>query len=759
MGGTPVMKLIEPPHAQLVFALFPSAGKPAGPTLTVDEPGLHGATVTGRHGIGVSTPRAAAVAAATCGFEGDEHIPKGGMFIPGAKSMIVPIGMFDARTVGAEEATKDEGAAPNEHVIVHPVLTACGIPLHLSDQRCTLRGVVRHALANPTPWSRFADRVIVEAVLAAASSHADDADPAISGSPRIAELLEGLASDTEPDLEAARREFHAQLDGTSLSVLALNGELTPAETETLALCVAVESDVRRQRIIGWLHDDPAATRVSLDLLGRLLGPDHPGALTAGGSSGPVRAAFIDVTAEGPWGSWAIAVEPAVMWALAGEARPDPDLPHPTRFHVDETDTEVRHPLVFVTGPDRIRRRRSAAANLAARQFLVVPPDPAESAWRAVVREATLRGAGIIVEATDGIPLSLRRWIERATHLPWAVTSEFEIAIDSLPDRPWREFHASGAQADETEWSASFGLDTERHGHRLSPEQLDQAFDIATRSDRDLHGAVKRLSSGPLDRLARRVRPRRTWNDLILDDDRQRQLQELVARYRNSDVVYDRWGFPAVPSSGLIALFSGDPGTGKTLSAEVVAGELGLDLFVVDLATVVSKYIGETEKNLEEVFDAAAVGNQVLFFDEADSLFGRRTEVSDARDRYANLEVSYLLQRLEIFGGLVVLATNLVSNIDPAFMRRIDIAIDYVLPEETERRRLWEISFPAGAPLHDDVNLSDLAARFKIAGGSIRKAALYAAFLAAEDDTPITPDLISLALEREYKKLGRLRPGG
>ena len=124
MGGTPVMKLIEPPHAQLVFALFPSAGKPAGPTLTVDEPGLHGATVTGRHGIGVSTPRAAAVAAATCGFEGDEHIPKGGMFIPGAKSMIVPIGMFDARTVGAEDATKDEGAAPNEQDIAHPVLTA-----------------------------------------------------------------------------------------------------------------------------------------------------------------------------------------------------------------------------------------------------------------------------------------------------------------------------------------------------------------------------------------------------------------------------------------------------------------------------------------------------------------------------------------------------------------------------------------------------------------------------------------------------------
>ena len=194
------------------------------------------------------------------------------------------------------------------------------------------------------------------------------------------------------------------------------------------------------------------------------------------------------------------------------------------------------------------------------------------------------------------------------------------------------------------------------------------------------------------------------------------------------------------------------------SAEVVAGELGLDLFVVDLATVVSKYIGETEKNLEEVFDAAAIGNQVLFFDEADSLFGRRTEVSDARDRYANLEVSYLLQRLEIFGGLVVLATNLVSNIDPAFMRRIDVAIDYALPESDERRRLWEISFPVGAPLSDDVDLDELAVRYKIAGGSIRKASLYAAFLAAEDNAPISAELISIALEREYKKLGRLRPG-
>lgn len=612
---------------------------------------------------------------------------------------------------------------------------------------------VKKTRSDLSPWARFADRVLTEAISASAATSSKKGEPS-----RIAELLEDLRGNPQPDLDAARKDLQSGIQDTPFMILAENAGLSAEELETLALCVAVEADVRRQRLVGWLHDDPAATRISLDLLGRLLGKQHPGAITVGAGSGLTRAALLDVDSTGPWGARSIRIEPAVMWALAGEARPDPELPNPTRFEIAAESTDAQYPLVFVTGPDRARRRRAAGTRLAADHVLVVPPETSETAWRAAVREATLRGAGICIEATDDLPAVARHWIEHAAHIPWAVTSEHEIAITALPDRAWREFHASGDQADDGEWSSAFGAHIDRLGHRLSPEQLERAAEIATRSDRDLHGAVRRLSSGPIDRLARRVRPRRGWDDLVLDDDRRRHLEELVARYRNSETVYDRWGFPSVPSSGLIALFSGDPGTGKTLSAEVVAGELGLDLFVVDLATVVSKYIGETEKNLEEVFDAAAIGNQVLFFDEADSLFGRRTEVSDARDRYANLEVSYLLQRLEIFGGLVVLATNLVSNIDPAFMRRIDVAIDYALPESDERRRLWEISFPAGAPLSDDVDLDELAVRYKIAGGSIRKASLYAAFLAAEDNAPISAELISIALEREYKKLGRLRPG-
>ena len=220
-------------------------------------------------------------------------------------------------------------------------------------------------------------------------------------------------------------------------------------------------------------------------------------------------------------------------------------------------------------------------------------------------------------------------------------------------------------------------------------------------------------------------------------------------------MHQEWGFPAVPSSGVVALFSGPSGTGKTLAAEVIAGDLGLDLYKVDLSAVVSKYIGETEKNLSRIFDAAGAGDLVLFFDEADALFGKRTEVSDAHDRYANIEVAYLLQRLEPYDGLVVLATNLQRNIDQAFLRRISVAVDFPLPEEPQRRAIWRQSFPSTAP-QQDLDLDFLARKFKITGGVIHNAALGAAFLAADDGQPITMEHVALALKREFQKLGRLR---
>jgi SpoVK/Ycf46/Vps4 family AAA+-type ATPase len=272
---------------------------------------------------------------------------------------------------------------------------------------------------------------------------------------------------------------------------------------------------------------------------------------------------------------------------------------------------------------------------------------------------------------------------------------------------------------------------------------------------DLDAAIRRLAAGHLDSLAVRIEPRRTWDDLVLPPHQTRQLKELVARYRLGWRVYEEWGFRPLPSSGLVALFAGPSGTGKTLAVEVIGGALGLDVYKVDLSTVVSKYIGETEKNLEKIFSAAAAANLVLFFDEADALFGSRSEVSDSHDRYANIEVAYLLQRLEQYDGLVVLATNLRSNIDEAFLRRIHVSVEFRDPEEAERLRIWSLSFPSAAPT-EDLDLPWLAKQFRIAGGNIRNAAVAAAFIAAEAGRPIGMQDVVLGLDREFEKIGRLR---
>jgi SpoVK/Ycf46/Vps4 family AAA+-type ATPase len=207
--------------------------------------------------------------------------------------------------------------------------------------------------------------------------------------------------------------------------------------------------------------------------------------------------------------------------------------------------------------------------------------------------------------------------------------------------------------------------------------------------------------------------------------------------------------------GVTALFAGPSGVGKTMAAEVVAGELGLNLFSIDLSGVVSKYIGETEKNLKRVFDAAEAAGAVLFFDEADALFGKRSEVKDAHDRYANVEVAYLLQRMEQFDGMAILTTNLRANVDEAFLRRLDAIVDFPLPEIDDRRRLWERNLSARVPRAGDIDLDFLAIRFTLSGGNIRNVAVGAAFLAAEAGRPLGMEDLVRETAREYRKLGRL----
>jgi len=259
---------------------------------------------------------------------------------------------------------------------------------------------------------------------------------------------------------------------------------------------------------------------------------------------------------------------------------------------------------------------------------------------------------------------------------------------------------------------------------------------------------------------RLIRPHASWHDLVLSRDREQQLQDAVARLDHQGTVLDDWGFlkGRTGSRGVRMLFAGPPGTGKTLAAEVMASALEVDLLLVDISRVVSKWIGETEKNLASVFDAAERAQSVLFFDEADALFGRRTEVSDAHDRYANLETAYLLSRLERFEGLAIMATNLRQNIDPAFLRRLEFVVNFDEPDREERHQIWRRHIPGDDVLDSEVNLYELAALYPVVGGLIRNSAVAAAFLAAADGGRIMRAHLVRAVRREYEKAGKAFPG-
>jgi hypothetical protein len=298
--------------------------------------------------------------------------------------------------------------------------------------------------------------------------------------------------------------------------------------------------------------------------------------------------------------------------------------------------------------------------------------------------------------------------------------------------------------------------------------LDVAADVQSRAAlehrlptfSDVAECIRARTNLSLAAGVRIVHPTARWEHLVLPVERRRQLREAIDRLLHQGRVLDDWGFLAgrPGARGVRMLFAGPPGTGKTLAAEVLAESLGVDLLVVDLARVVSKWIGETEKNLAEVFDAAERVQAVLLFDEADALFGKRTEVTDAHDRYANLETAYLLSRLERFEGLSILSTNLRENIDAAFTRRLEFVVEFDEPSVEEREALWRCHLPSGAPLAPDVRVAELASLYPIVGGVIRNASVAAGFLASAADGPITRTDLVRAVRREYEKMGRAFPG-
>lgn len=302
--------------------------------------------------------------------------------------------------------------------------------------------------------------------------------------------------------------------------------------------------------------------------------------------------------------------------------------------------------------------------------------------------------------------------------------------------------------------------------RFSPGQIEDA--IATAHDlahwrgeplttADLFAASRAHSNQNLSTLAAKIQPRYTWDDIVLPTDTLNQLREMVNTVRQRPIVYGEWGFDRklALGKGLSALFAGESGTGKTMAADIMAGELGLDLYKVDLSTLVSKYIGETEKNLDRIFTEAATSNAILFFDEADAIFGKRSEVKDSHDRYANIEISYLLQRMEAYDGVVILATNLRANLDEAFTRRLHFAIEFPFPEATDREQIWRVNFPPETPIAPDIDWRLVAQRYPLAGGNIRNIILAAAFLAAEQGQMVGMPHLLHAARREYQKIGRL----
>jgi AAA+ superfamily predicted ATPase len=369
----------------------------------------------------------------------------------------------------------------------------------------------------------------------------------------------------------------------------------------------------------------------------------------------------------------------------------------------------------------------------------------------------------------------RQWLSTSTVTINVRTNVIPIYF-AMPDFTQRRtcwetsLRAAGIQLDNLD------LDVLADRFRLAPGQITDAVSMAQRQvdwhtaqsiDQEqkplqpnldhLFAAARAQSDCDLSNLVRKIEPKYGWRDIVLPPDQQAQLREICDQVQYRHIVYRQWGFSRKLSlgKGLTVLFSGPPGTGKTMAAEVIANELRLDLYKIDLSQVVSKYIGETEKNLDRIFRAAETANAILFFDEADALFGRRSEVKDAHDRYANIEIGYLLQKMEEYEGIAILATNLRQNMDEAFVRRIQAIVEFPFPNEEYRQQIWSVVFPAEAPLSETVDFAVLGRYISLSGGNIKNIALLAAFYAAEANELIQMPHFMQAARREYQKLGRI----
>jgi hypothetical protein len=443
-----------------------------------------------------------------------------------------------------------------------------------------------------------------------------------------------------------------------------------------------------------------------------------------------------------------------------------------------------------SGPDEKAREAAAHAVACTLQRPILRVDVAlepdfESLLPIVFREAELQNAVLMLERWESLPEGSsalrklqaglgshagvtvlsgeRRWMAAPVGPKGVFAHHFAVPPVAMRSNCWTAGLEFATGRSDQELAQTLGS-----RFRLSTDQIwDAAFtarrmaqsragggDDGIPSRADFFAAARAQSGHELASMATRVEPAATWRHIVLPVDAVIQLKEVCSRVALTHRVLDEWGFNRRLShgKGITALFSGPSGTGKTMAAEVIANELGLDLFRIEIPSIVSKWIGETEKNLERVFRLAE--NAILFFDEADALFGKRSEVKDAHDRYANVEISYLLQRMETFEGLAILATNVRHHMDEAFLRRLTFVVQFPFPDDAQRQQIWERIWPAETPLSPDLDFARVARLFKLAGGNVKNVALAAAFAAAERGEAVEMRDIVHAVRREYQKLGK-----
>jgi DNA polymerase III delta prime subunit len=631
--------------------------------------------------------------------------------------------------------------------------------------------------------------------------HKEDAE-----SCTIARALEAV----EADLTIRRQNLTEAGGIPSLEALARSFGLSPFERDAVLLCFAVDEEPEFTTLCAYIQDDVNARGATLHLVLSVLCQTREQRESARETllpSSPLRRFRLLTLSEGGTAQcWRpVRIDERVADYVRGINRLDESVAHLVRpaepafiagAHWALVDQLVRWaesaagqpwPPFQLTGPAGAGKKAIAGEFCARAGLQLYTFDlrhlPLQDADRhqllhVMEREAVLSRMALYVDVADFdladrlLTAAARDWIERYGGIlfvggreRWQLQRQvLHIAVPKPDAAEQGQLWVRSLQGIANSVDGQIQAIVQQFD--LGPSDIPQAVSSAVAKARtrpgdfmlaaeDLWQACREQVGWQLGSLAQRLTPCYTWDDIVLSDDLMRQLREIADQVAARSQVYESWGFGArLPRGrGIGALFSGPSGTGKTMAAEILANHLQLDLYRIDLAGVVSKYIGETEKNLRNVFDAAEQSGAILFFDEADALFGKRTEVRDSHDRYANIEVNYLLQRMEDYRGLAILCTNRRSALDRAFLRRLRFLVEFPFPDCENRRLIWQKVFPPQAPLAP-LDLSALS-RMEISGGNIRNIALNAAFLAAGESTNIRMEHVLHAARREYVKIDKL----